>query len=186
MTRSRALRMALGGVAVLLALVFTAGLTRWDEPRKNDAIHPYVSYSGRVSAITDRRLLLIRDQESFDEMWRSHMGDRIERAGQGWPLTPTVDFNLCMVLAIFSGDRVNANGEQIESIKLESERLVVRYDTVTYQTASIGATDRGEPARPYGIFVLPRIDTTVVVHENTQNIIGDDPVWTERATFRAP
>ena len=41
----------------------------------------------------------------------------------------------------------------------------------------------GERVTPYAIYVLPRLNKPVVIEMNTQDMIGQPPVWTEQARF---
>jgi hypothetical protein len=51
----------------------------------------------------------------------------------------------------------------------------VRVDQYRYQT--VGPDGGGELVHPYGIFVVPRSDRSVVIEEDTQNMIGEPPRW---------
>lgn len=184
-------RFTLFSVTLAIVVIVAAGISvnareRGEATGATVETKPYFAMSGPNSAIDYRAFAVIRDQETFDLMWQKHKGDGIERAGQGWPLSPDVDFDSCMVVALFRGDSVNCNGEQIESIHEHEDHLEVRYDSVTYQTASFDGKDRGNAVTPYGIFVVPRVDKKVHLVENVQGFIGQPPKWERQAIISYP
>jgi hypothetical protein len=88
-----------------------------------------------------------------------------------------------MVVAVFQGNDVNSAGLKAVAILEEKDRLVLRFQNKSYQTMGYGQVDEGERVTVYGFFVLPRSSKTVVLEENVQNIIGQPPVWKERASL---
>jgi hypothetical protein len=158
-------------------------------------IKPCVTISGPHSDVMIRQYHRITSDEDWTRIWQEHMGKtwqkRWERVEQGStdpndlrePLTfPVIDFDNYLVIAIFHGDTRNCIALTVASIHEEEERIIFRYERVSYQTARIGRDD-GEKVSPYGLFVLPRSAKPVVVEENVQNLIGQPPVWKQCITF---
>ena len=106
----------------------------------------------------------------------------MRRSNIGQPFLPEVDFDRCMVVVVFQGRGRNSNGLNATWEALE-DQLRVRFDDRSYQTAGPGGG--AVEVTAYGFFVIPRSDTTLVVEENVQNIIGAPPMWRERARFAA-
>jgi len=69
---------------------------------------------GALSAIAERRLIAVRNQLEWQELWRAHQG-----GGQSGAPLPPVDFEKDMVLAMFAGEKGMA-GHAIEIRKLEA------------------------------------------------------------------
>ena len=61
----------------------------------------------------------------------------------------------------------------------------LRFDSSTYQTASMTGEDAGVSVTPFGLWIIDRAGGPVVVEENVQNLIGGEPVWRERARLEA-
>jgi hypothetical protein len=146
---------------------------------------PVVSFYGPLSAITERQYLLITSRDEFVKVWERHMGDRAVNLlshGNG-VIAPRIDFERYMVVAHFRGESFNCNGD-LASYETLDDRVRIRFDAMTFQTsAGFGERDPGERVTPYGIWVIPRTDKAIVLEENTQGLIGGEPVWTERMRF---
>ncbi len=168
--------------AAALAAVAARAPSAAAEPRTDP--RPLVSWSGWDSRVTQRAYHRVADAESWARVWEQHAGPP-QRDATGAPQIPTVNFEACMVIAIFAGAGVNSSGVEIVSITEDEDRLLVRFDQRSYQTMSSGPEDRGRKVTDYGIFVLPRCDKEVVLEENVQGLIGAPPKWKERQRFAA-
>lgn len=147
---------------------------------------PIVSFYGPRSAITERQYMFITTREAFNKVWERHMGDRavyFPAHGSG-VIAPGIDFERYMVVAHFRGESANCNGE-LATFEVLDDRVQVRFSAMTFQTmaSAPGERDLGERVTPFGIWVIPRSDKTIVFEENTQGLLGEDPVWTERRRF---
>jgi hypothetical protein len=104
-------------------------------------------------------------------------------------LIPRIDFDQCMVVAIFLGPQRNSSGVIVSSITPnERGELVFRFDESTYQTAARldapeGAATQSPPVKPFGLFVIPRQDSALIVEENVQGLKDTPPQWKQRARF---
>ena len=178
---TRAARIA---IACALLVAGSWGLA-WDGTAAADAppTRPLLVMTGWVSEIAEPRWRLAASQAVFDEEWMAHMGDRVQRAAQGWPMTPSIDFTACQAIFIFGGDGFNANGFRVEQMVEAADALTIRFDRISFQTSSSDGPDHGHPARPWAVVVVPRTDRTVILEENVQGLIGEPPVWKRRAAF---
>lgn len=139
--------------------------------------------TGSESEIATPRHHLAASQEVFDELWVEHMGDRVQRAAQGSPMPPRIDFDACEAILIFAGDGFNSNGFRVADVINEPDAVTVRVERISYQTASFDGPDRGDPARPWAMLLLPATDRTIILEENVQGLIGGEAIWQQRAAF---
>ncbi len=144
---------------------------------------PLVGMWGAQSRIESRSYLKITTPEEMTERWLAHLGEDEEKHSAYYNTAgvPDVDFSRCMVIAIFQGRSWNSAGVQVRSILEEDDRIVVRYDDRSYQTA--GPDGGGVRVAAFGFFVLPKSPKPVVIEENVQGLIGEPPLWKERVTL---
>ncbi|MCB9846512.1 MAG: hypothetical protein H6811_11070 [Phycisphaeraceae bacterium] len=98
-------------------------------------------------------------------------------------MTPQIDFEACEAVLVFGGDGFNANGFRVVEMSAEPDAVTVRIERISYQTASFDGPDPGDPVRPWAMILLPATDRAIVLEENTQGVIGGEPIWTCRAAF---
>ena len=168
-------------LALPLAAIAVAALA--PAPSKTNPLAPFVSFIGPTSAVETREITRITTQDDWSALWQRHTGKAEATVNLGRPIIPEIDFSRCTVLAVFHGKSKNSNGNEVVEVERKGDRVVVRYDSRSYQTASFDGPDHGVDCTPYGIFILPRHEQPLIVEENTQNLIGKPPVWTERARF---
>ncbi len=173
-------------ITIAIAGTYPAAERTEDLATQPGVAKPLVTLTGRTSDFETAQYRLVRSQEVFDEIWIAHEGDRVNRAAQGWPMTPQISFADCDVLLLFGGERTNCNGYRVEEILEEDDAVTVRIDLITYQTASFDGPDLGDSARPWALVVLPATKKTIFLEENVQGIIGDPPIWKQRAVFPGP
>ena len=159
---------------------------------------PLVSLSGAQTRIEGRSYHRLTSAEEFQGLYMRHLGHKPEEFDDYYNRhgVPLVNFERCMVIAIFQGDSFNSAGVYVHSVEEDDERILVRFDDRSYQTSGgfsksedlvtgvpgAGGDDGGrQRVRAWGMFVLPRSAKAVVLEENVQNIIGDPPEWRERA-----
>jgi RNA polymerase sigma factor (sigma-70 family) len=152
----------------------TPGKAAPAEPRQ-----PLLFLTGARSAVTDKELLRVTDPDEWKKVSQRHQGLII--GGWGGIEQPTVeiDFKRCELIAIFRGVRTNCRGLWLDSITETEDQLTIRFTDATYQTVGKGAT-----ATPYGFLLIPVTKKTVVIERNTQNLIGQPPIWTEQARLK--
>lgn len=150
------------------------------------SLAPYVTWWGPDSAVKEPTFVKVTSADAWTSLWEKHTGGPLKRDNIQRPVgLPTVDFDQCMVVAIFNGRRHNTNGVIIESIVEMGDRIVVHYDESTYQVAyGLGAGEK-PPAipelHPFGIFVLPKSDKPIEIEENVQGMKNEPAKWKPRA-----
>lgn len=187
---------ALPVAAVLVALA--AGLappqgSQWQPPLPPllmpETQLPAISLVGPNSGIHERRLERIRDEKTWQEIWGLHAKDVGPRAAQGWLLPPRVDFRNYEVIAFFRGDSINDNGEVAESLLTAGDLVVLRFDSITFQSASSFDAPPNQAAgvasTPYGIWVIPRSSKPIAVEENVQDLKDNPAQWQLQRLFPA-
>ena len=112
--------------------------------------------------MAEARYRLAASQEVFDEVWIGHMGDRVTRAAQGWPMPPRVDFDACEAIFIFGGDSTNTNGYRVVETVEVADAVTIRFEDISFQTSSLDGKDSGVPARPWAMLLIEKTDKTVV------------------------
>jgi len=168
------MRSARLGVIVLLL-----GIAAAQEARETQ---PYVTLAGAASSIATREYHRITTREELVKVWSRHVGADPARHDEFYNPAgvPDVDFTRCMVIAVFGGECFNSAGIYPVSVAEEADPLVLRFDHRSYQTGP-----KGRRATPFGFFFVPRSTKKLRLEENVQNIIGEPPVWKERARFDA-
>jgi hypothetical protein len=148
------------------------------------SLAPLVTWQGPDSAVAQAGYFRIADEEGWVKLWERHVGEPAKRDNISRPFMPRVNFDRCMVVAIFKGDATNSNGVTVESVSQDDERVLLRIDESTYQTS--GPDGGGVKCRPFGIFVLPKSAKPVVIEENVQGLKDQPEKWKERARAIGP
>ena len=164
-----------------------------DEKRKDP--QPYLTLTGTDSRVRERGCFLIRSEAEWIKTWQRH---KASKESPNYDLfynplgLPAVDFGQCMIVAVFQGAKVNNAGLQAVSLVEEKERVVLRFENKTYQTAqaarptisaegvlTVGAKDEAV----YGFFVIPKTGKAVVVEEGVRQLLTEPLKFKERASF---
>lgn len=166
---------------LLAASLVSPSAIRPIELAAHDAPKVIVSWSGGDSEREDAHFFPLVDAASFDAMW----ADAVIRPGSSrWPtalLKPRVDFTTCVGFALTAGSTWNSSGYLVDSITESAGTWHVRVRQDTYAGHSEDRT------RPYGIFLLTRVDgATIVVEEDVRDLIDEPPRWKERGRFGVP
>ena len=174
MAHRTALRIALA-LAALAA--FGAGALRRAEPRT-----AYVQWAGHDSKVLHESYQLIRDEPAWRALWESRAGKSEYRN-----FAPKIDFTQCCIAAFFRGPSNNEDGEILQSITTEPDRVVLRFVPSTFQTASFNGEDHGINTVPFGIWVIPATDKPVVVEEGRMRLglKAEEIVYKEVHRFEA-
>ncbi len=146
-------------------------------------LDPFVTWSGPDSAIKDAAFVRIATAQAWEKLWEQHSGAPLKRGNVGQAFIPQINFDKCIAIGIFVGEKTNSNGVVLDSIREEDGRVLLRFDESTYQTASgpNDGPDSGVKCRPYGIFVIPKTSLPITVEENQQGLKDQPPRWKERA-----
>jgi len=149
---------------------------------------PVVAWSGPQSGHTHELWVRVRQPEDWRKLWETHEGEHARRlmAHGGGVICPEIDFERYEVVAYFRGLSANSDGEVVTEIREEADRLVIRFDSFSFQSATFGGPEAGpqQPnVTPYGIWVIERTDKPVVIEENTQRLKDQPAEWTRRAVM---
>jgi hypothetical protein len=127
-----------------------------------------VVWFGQNSHLTRPVVKLIQTKRDWANTWLTHAGAK-RRAGDtefefyNEHAIPMADFGRFMVLAVFGGRETNNAGYGLYGVSGHREGLRVRIVPHAFQT---GGPDGGAVSTtPYGMFLLPRSDKTVIVEE---------------------
>src|SRR5688572_8536266 len=145
-------------LAVLAGFLAVAILAPYAVPEQQakepGGAKPYVSLWGADSKVKEKSYELITTPEQLATVWSKHSGKE-ETVDSGFNESgrPEVDFDRCLVIAIFEGDSGNTAGIGCAGIIEEEKTLTVRFRNRTYQTSGPGGG--GRRASAYGFFVIP-------------------------------
>jgi hypothetical protein len=104
------------------------------------------------------------------KIWRRHRGAKESDDYDLYynPLgLPYIDFEKCMVIAVFQGSGWNSAGLGTAAVLESKDSMVLRLVDKSYQTAGRDPDGGGRRTTVYGFFVLPRSDRTVVLAQVT-------------------
>lgn len=152
--------------------------------REAPEVLPAVQLVGHDSKILSARFVLIRDDASWEALWAEHAG-AAQKEGAMWRhAAPKIDFSRFMVVGVFGGATTNTDGEVAQSVTIADDRVRVRYESSTFQTASFGGQgDPGVKTAPFGLWVVEASDLPVVI-EQARRGLKDSPVsWKEVKRF---
>jgi hypothetical protein len=178
-------------VVATLAVACVAGaLAARSQPQTaQPALHtlPCVQWYGPHSAINAPAFVRIVDQSTWDELWARHRAEKIELNLRNWPVVPLVDFDRHMIIASFGGDDSVNDGEQVQQVFRDGDALVIRFASLTFQTAVIDpdADLRPLTCTPYGIWVVERHAGPVRIEQDKDRLLTEPPNWVEVHTFDA-
>jgi hypothetical protein len=136
-----------------------------------EAMHPFVTLTGPDSRVKERSYHRATSEAEWITIWQRHKGEKEAKDYNLFynPLgLPSIDFEKCMVIAVFQGSGVNSAGLKAVAVLDQKDRIVLRFQDKSYQTAVYGPRDEGERVTVYGFFVLPRSSKPVVLEENVQ------------------
>lgn len=173
-------------LCVALLSLSTVAVVQDPKPTAKHLAKPTVTFHGEHSAIAKKRYVKITDAQQWAKLWGEHLGKPVGRK-YGYfynPLNvPDIDFKNNMVVAIFQGARWNSAGVTLKQF-LDGDELTLRFDDNSYQTTVIEVADGKVPeqakSKPFGMFVLPKTDKTIVLEENVQNRVAKPPKWQAR------
>jgi hypothetical protein len=165
--------------AILLLFVVLAGAS------EERTVRPYVGLWGAHSKVKRKSFHRITTPEAWTALWLRHRGREAKShsAYYNEAGVPDIDFERCMVVAIFQGEAWNSAGVKVLSVTEDEARLLLQYDDRSYQTA--GPNGGGVRVTAFGFFVLPKSTRELVVEENLQGLKGRPDRYRERARFPA-
>jgi hypothetical protein len=143
---------------------------------------PLAVLSGPSSKVSEASYRRVTSSDQWKRVWLDHLGlsdDTIYRPAF------EVDFQRCMVLAVFRGKMVNVASERVDSVTETERAIVVRIDDTGYQTGGIGSDDHADHVTPYVFVVLPKSGKQIILENNVQPYLGQPPEWKELARIEA-
>lgn len=194
----RAAMVAVAVIALLgFAAVFAAAPPADGAQEEEEGFKPYVSLWGDRSEITEASFERVVTEEAWGRLWGRHIDDDVFPGGHyNTEGLPDVNFDRCMVLAVFRGEQVNNAGVTVRRIIEREDALHVRFEDHPYQTGIGPPAEDGKPApderarkggeptpneparqhaRPYGIFIVPRSKKAVVFERYVHNKAVQEP-----------
>ena len=146
-----------------------------------------VTLSGADSEIPEPTYVRITTKEAFQSLYLRHLGKDPAQfdAHYNEYQVPTIDFDRCMVVAVFQGNTWNTANLYVREVHDERARLVVRFDRHSYQTFGFGSDGGGKRVTPFGFFVMPRSEKEIVLEENVRQYLNEGPRWQECARLAA-
>jgi hypothetical protein len=166
-------------VLILAGLVwqFSAGADANTPSLINSALTVLTGDDSHISKTAFRR---VGSTLEWKKTWLSHLGlkeDTIHRTAM------EVDFDRCMVIAMFGGKSENRRGYRVESVLEKKDSIVVQFDQISFQTA--GPDGGAVHVMPYAFIVLAKSEKPVVLEENVQIYKDHAPEWKEVARLSA-
>jgi hypothetical protein len=141
---------------------------------------PLVVLSGADSRYTGPSYELIKKPSELTKAWAKHLGTSEEDA---YRPALVVDFDRCMVVAVFRGERRNVRGIEVEPLVEGNGAMTIRFSEIGYQTGGKGNLQ--PPDRPYAFIVVPKSSKSIVLEENVQQYKGQPPIWKQSAKLPA-
>jgi hypothetical protein len=170
------------GVAIAYGPLRSAALA-YSNAGAAGGFDPLVTWFGRDSAVKEQSFYRVTDDDGWLRLWEKHTGQPAKRGNFDQPFIPKINFDKCMVVAIFKGAKVNSNGVIVLSVTEDEKRMLFRFDESTFQTFGQDARGGAVDVTPFGIFVLPRSSKPLVLEENVQGLKDQPEKWKERARF---
>jgi hypothetical protein len=144
------------------------------------ALQPLATFSGSQCRIREPQMHRLQTQAELLAVWDRHRGNQDPAEAMPWDGAecPTIDFQCCEVIAVFS--KVNVGGGVRAAEVLDEPGLRrLRLAKVSAQTDGSDGSIRRRRYTEYGYLVLPRRDVPVVIEVDDCNVIGGAPVWIE-------
>lgn len=172
-------------ICLLLAAVFV--------PRSADHANvepkPLLVWSGPDSQVRQTSYFRAATPAEWRKVWLAHIGRTEENAFDVRLPSVDIDFDKCVVVAVFRGQAANHRGLAVESIAETADEVTLRFDYLTFQTAApLNAAGKGGGAvraSAYGFILLPATKKTIVLEENVQGLKNQPAKWKERARFKS-
>lgn len=166
-------------VAITLAIALLQFSMAADAEKPSLITSALMVLTGNDSHVLKPAYIRVQSAAEWKKTWLGHLGlteDTIYRAAM------EVDFNRCIVIAVFGDNSENSCGYRIDSVREDKNSIVVRLDDISYQTEGPdGGADR---VAPYAFIVLPKSKKTVILEKNEQIYIGEAAEWKEVARLK--
>lgn len=171
-------------VAAMLAWVVVFGaIGAAAAPQEQANSMPLLTLAGAHSKIDEPLCVRITTAEDFQKLYMRHLGEDPKRFDKFYNPhgVPVIDFDRCLVLAVFRGQTWNRAGVYVHSAEEANGRLLVRVQDRSYQT--FGPDGGGNQVTPFGIFVMPHNTSEMIVELDVRSLIDAPPEWKEIDRF---
>jgi hypothetical protein len=169
----------------IVAICFAGICTSRAEDSAGQVNRPLMTLAGDDSQVKELSYHRITSEAEWIKIWQRHKGAKESKDYDLYynPLgLPYIDFEKCMVIAVFQGSGWNSAGLKAVEIRENKEGIVLRFEGKGYQTAGPGGG--GKKVTVYGFFILPHSDKTVILEENHPNMLGQPPIWKAVSTIK--
>jgi len=131
-----------------------------------EPLRPYVVLTGSDSAVQKAECLRITSDADWQALWVRHVAQlgRIKAGRPGAP-RPQVDFQRCMVVAVFGGATWNTEGLRVVSTAETGGEIVIGSDWLSYQTM-----ETADKVTPYAFIVMPASPKPILVQVDTRDL----------------
>lgn len=151
---------------VLLCLGATECRNEGDLGEETDVAFETLEYTGgdrvkgAISGVTSKQLIVVRDIDTFTDLWSAHAAGISPQ-----PAQPTVEFGTDMVIAAFMGGRESDGFTiTIQDVRENDEFMIVEIEMETPGSSCDPSTD---DTQPHHMIVLPDSDKPVQFSETT-------------------
>lgn len=173
-------------ILVVTTLVFGAWCELWasrtafGDEKADVQTKPLLVLTGANSRVEKAGYYRVASEEAWKKLWLDHLGKTEREIFQEQLPALTIDFERCMVIAIFQGAKTNSRGITVASVVEGNDAITLRFDDISYQTLGAGAQ-----VTPYAFVVTPKSSKPVVLEEDVQSFKHRPPEWKERARLKA-
>ena len=144
-------------ILALLCLSGSIGLLH-AQGNKSPLIGPFVTYSGPSCKVTTASCRRIMVNEFFDKL--------LEDSGVRFSPAPEVDFNKCMMIAIFTGESESITS--VEAVSFEEGKT-----EIVLKIVRVISLSRKSKTTAWVYFLLPRSDKKIIIQDRKRKSDGD-------------
>jgi hypothetical protein len=146
---------------------------------------PLVAISGTDSHVKKPSYDRVTTLEDWTRIWARHLGTTVDSYYR--PLFE-VDFDRCMLVVIFRGEKIQTRRIEIESVSENADQVVIRFWEIGYGIQLGPGEIRPPPERPYAFIVLPKNNKEIILEEKIWSKYEQahdlPPKWKERARLK--
>jgi hypothetical protein len=132
-----------------------------------DPVRILGTYSGLDSRVDRQESKRVASRHEWARLWAQHAEGR----------APEVDFDRCMVVAVFLGRTGTSLGLTAVRAAEDYEEVVLRLDDGSFQQMG----EPPPPRTPFAFFVLPASSKPVVLEMPVRESLDEPALWRERA-----
>lgn len=185
-TTNRLARLLICGPALVIGILIAFPAASF--PQDDGPAKPLVSFSGAHSQIDKPSYHLVTSAKDWANLCLRHTGKE-EREEYDYFYNPDgvpeVNFDECMIVAVFQGKKTNVAGLEAVTISRVAGLMTLRFRRKGFQTTGTAKDNGGaEEVTPYAFFVVPRSPNPLVLEEDVNSMRGKPPIWKKVVRFR--